>query len=50
VSGKEKIGLIQSGYFADIIALDENPLENIKALENVVFVMKEGQIVKNDTD
>lgn len=47
VAGEEKIGLIKEGYCADIIALDENPLENIRTLENVVFVMKEGEVFKN---
>jgi imidazolonepropionase-like amidohydrolase len=32
---------------ADIIALDENPLDNIRTLENVVFVMKGGEVIKN---
>lgn len=41
-------GQIAAGFFADIIAVDENPTENIKTLENVVFVMKEGEIYKNE--
>jgi imidazolonepropionase-like amidohydrolase len=49
VAREGKIGLIEPGYFADIIAVPENPLENILTLENVHFVMKEGSIVKNDT-
>ncbi len=47
VSGDGKIGLIEEGYFADIIAVEENPLENIRTLENVAFVMKEGEVFKN---
>jgi len=43
---KEVIGTIESGKFADIIAVDENPLKNIKTLQNVIFVMKEGVIYK----
>lgn len=35
-----EIGQISSGFFADIIATDEHPTENIKTMENVVFVMK----------
>ena len=49
VAGEGKIGLIEPGYFADIIAVAENPLENILTLEKVHFVMKEGVVVKNDT-
>ncbi|MEP7322326.1 MAG: amidohydrolase family protein [Saprospiraceae bacterium] len=46
LAGEGKIGLIQNGYFADIIAVDENPLDNISTLENVIFVMKEGHVIK----
>jgi imidazolonepropionase-like amidohydrolase len=49
VAGEGKIGLIEPGYFADIIAVAENPLENILTLEKVQFVMKEGVVFKNDT-
>jgi imidazolonepropionase-like amidohydrolase len=47
VAGEGKIGVLENGYFADIIGLDENPLDNIRALENVVFVMKGGDVIKN---
>lgn len=42
-----ELGNIKTGYFADIIAVKANPLENIKTLEDVIFVMKNGEIVKN---
>ena len=42
-----EIGQIKPNFFADIIAVDENPLNNIKTLENVQFVMKNGVIYKN---
>ena len=32
--------------FADIIAVEGNPLEDVKALGRVTFVMKEGKIYK----
>lgn len=41
-----EIGAIAPGYEADIIAVMENPLDNIAALENVVFVMKSGSVYK----
>lgn len=47
VAGEGKIGLLENGYFADIIALEENPLDNIHTLENVVFVMKGGEVIKS---
>lgn len=39
-----KIGTIEPGKFADIIATNENPIQNIKTLETVIFVMKDGVI------
>jgi imidazolonepropionase-like amidohydrolase len=39
-------GAISAGYFADIIAVDGNPLEDISLLENVKFVMKGGSVYK----
>ena len=41
-------GPIKPGYFADLIAVPGNPLENIDALKNVQFVMKDGQVFKKD--
>jgi imidazolonepropionase-like amidohydrolase len=39
-------GAIRPGAFADLIATRKNPLENIAALEEVVFVMKEGKVFR----
>ncbi len=39
-------GAIAPGYFADIVAVDGDPLEDISVLENVAFVMKGGQVFK----
>lgn len=41
-----QLGSIQDGFLADIIAVDEDPTQNINTMEHVVFVMKEGQIYK----
>lgn len=43
---QDQIGSIEAGKFADIIAVEENPLEDITSLQNVVFVMKDGKVVK----
>ena len=40
--------LIEEGKIADIVATDENPLENINTLEQVRFVMKEGIVYKDE--
>ena len=45
---EDKLGSIEAGKIADIIAVAENPLDNIETLLDVGFVMKEGQVFKND--
>jgi len=42
----DKLGTLEPGKLADIVATDENPLQNIRAMEKVTFVMKEGVIYK----
>ncbi|HAE89645.1 MAG TPA: amidohydrolase, partial [Idiomarina sp.] len=41
-----RLGRIKSGSYADIIAVDGNPLEDITELQRVTFVMKDGEIHK----
>ncbi|GHF18765.1 Xaa-Pro dipeptidase [Kordiimonas sediminis] len=41
------LGTIEAGKHADIIAMDESPLQNIKALMDVDFVMKGGKVFKD---
>ena len=43
---ENEIGQIKSGYTADIIAVNDNPITTISTMENVVFVMKNGVIYK----
>jgi imidazolonepropionase-like amidohydrolase len=43
------IGVVAPGAFADIIAVSGDPLHDIKALENVQFVMKDGKVFRNDS-
>ena len=42
------VGRIAPGYYADLIAVSADPLENVKALEKVGFVMKGGKVVKDE--
>ena len=44
----DKIGTLEGGKSADIVAVPGNPLENIRQTEHVFFVMKEGEIYKNE--
>jgi imidazolonepropionase-like amidohydrolase len=37
---------LKPGLYADLIATDGNPLEDPRALKRVVFVMKEGRVVR----
>jgi len=41
-----QIGALEPGYFADIVAMSGDPLQDISALQNVSFVMKNGVIYK----
>lgn len=43
---EDKLGQIKSGFIADIIAVNNDPTKDIKTMENVVFVMKEGKVYK----
>lgn len=43
-----RIGTLEQGKVADIVAVPGNPLEDVSILENVSFVMKEGIIYKNN--
>ncbi|MEM7280772.1 MAG: amidohydrolase family protein [Pseudomonadota bacterium] len=43
---RDDLGVIAEGKLADIIAVKGNPLEDITELERVIFVMKDGEVVK----
>jgi Amidohydrolase family len=45
---QDRMGSIDKGKFADIVAVLGDPLKDITELERISFVMKGGQIVRND--
>jgi imidazolonepropionase-like amidohydrolase len=45
---QNRVGAIEANKFADIIAVEGDPLKDIKELEQVKFVMKGGTIIKNE--
>ncbi len=45
--GLDKIGTLAPGFTADLVAVTGNPLDDITALRNVQFVMKEGRVYLN---
>jgi imidazolonepropionase-like amidohydrolase len=45
---EEELGSIEDGKYADIIAVPNNPLDRIETLKDVFFVMKDGNVSRND--
>jgi imidazolonepropionase-like amidohydrolase len=45
---KGRIGVIAPGAYADVVAVAGDPLADVKVLESVGFVMKDGKVFKND--
>jgi imidazolonepropionase-like amidohydrolase len=43
-----QLGVVAPGAYADIVALSGDPLRDVKVLENVQFVMKDGSVFKNE--
>jgi imidazolonepropionase-like amidohydrolase len=46
----QDLGTLEAGKFADVIAVAGNPLEDIRRMQDVGFVMKEGVVYKNSTE
>jgi imidazolonepropionase-like amidohydrolase len=47
---QDRIGAIEPGKFADIVAVAGDPVADITELERVQFVMKGGDVIRNDLD
>jgi len=44
-----QLGVVAPGAYADILAVPGDPLKDVKELERVSFVMKDGQVFRNET-
>jgi imidazolonepropionase-like amidohydrolase len=44
----DKVGTIEPGKWADLVAVDGDPLTDVTTLERVKFVMKGGEVVRNE--
>jgi len=45
---QDRVGAIEPGKFADLVALSGDPIADISELERVSFVMKDGLVIRND--
>jgi imidazolonepropionase-like amidohydrolase len=45
---QDRVGAIEPGKFADLVAVAGDPIADISELERVRFVMKDGQVIRND--
>jgi imidazolonepropionase-like amidohydrolase len=50
LGAEQDLGLVASGKYADLIALDADPVSNIRALRTISVVIKGGEVVRNDAD
>jgi imidazolonepropionase-like amidohydrolase len=46
----DRLGSMRPGKLADLVAMPVNPLENIRALRQIDFVMKDGQVIRDGCD
>ena len=45
---QDRIGTLESGKFADLVAVSGDPIADVSELERVRFVMKDGRVIRND--
>ena len=48
IGWSDDVGVVEPGKFADLIAVQGDPLIDIVQLQHVKFVMKGGEVIKND--
>ena len=47
LEAEDEIGTLEEGKYADIVAVDRDPTQDIKALRNILLVMKGGKVYRN---
>jgi imidazolonepropionase-like amidohydrolase len=50
LDAEQDLGTIAPGKYADMIALDRDPTEDIHALRTISWVMKGGEVVRDDAE
>ena len=48
IGRSQDVGELSANHFADLVALHDDPLQHVEALEHIPFVMKGGAVIKND--
>ena len=48
IGASDELGTIEPGKHADLIAMEGDPMEDVGAFQDVVFVMKGGEVYKNE--
>jgi imidazolonepropionase-like amidohydrolase len=48
IGWQDRVGTVEKGKFADLVAVAGDPLADITEMSRVQFVMKGGQVVRND--
>jgi imidazolonepropionase-like amidohydrolase len=48
IIGWPEVGIVEKGKFADLVAVSGNPLQDITEMQRIKFVMKGGEVVRND--
>ena len=47
LEAEDEVGSLEAGKYADIVAVDKDPTQDIKALRNILLVMKGGKVYRN---
>jgi imidazolonepropionase-like amidohydrolase len=48
IGWQDRVGTVEKGKFADLVAVSGDPLADMTEMSRIKFVMKGGQVVRND--